>query len=207
MMPPTAKQHAWFFLLVVSVAVFLAGCGPDSAPRPTGNDVFALAYDEAKDADASPSQLDALAKASNEGEMGYEELASLIHDTFNCLDDAGIPYQPIYPWERWPGFAIPMYGIGESEILGGTSSTAIAAECELKYSGFAFMAYQNQPSAQDARDERFREDLPATLACLVENGYTLPEDASLDEVRAAVSELAIETGQSGELILCSEWAY
>lgn len=190
--------------LVVSFAI--VGCATHQTQvTSTGDSVFAQIYRDAQEYGASESQLDALTQADLVGDLSYETLALLIDDTFTCLDEAGIPYLPVVPLELVPGFSIPSYSVGSSTELGPDTSFAIAQQCQSTYSEFAERAYQMQPRAQALRDNALESELPQVLECLKANGVDLDPEATLDEVRYAVSQVAYDTSLVGSAVVCSTY--
>lgn len=190
-------------LALATALLSLVGCGSPAATLATGVEPFATLLNDATDAGASRAQIEALRESSQTGEMSFETISALVDATLECFADAGISFRREEPLELAPGFLLPFYGVGDT-TTGGGSASALSAACEQQHSYFAFVAYQNQAGVQAARDAALLDELPEVRACLAKNGFDLPADATPDEVRQAVSQVAAETDDAGDVVLCSE---
>ena len=190
-------------LVAAGLLVALAACaGPATSPV-ASIEPFATSLQDASDADASRAQIDALRESSHTGEMSFETISTLVDATLECFADAGLSFRREEPIEVAPGFLLPFYGVGDT-TTGDGSASALATACEHQHSYFAFVAYQNQSGVQTALDAALLEELPEVRACLADNGFDLPADATPDEVRQAVWQVAAETDDAGSVVLCSE---
>jgi len=141
-------------------------------------------------------------------EISYSQLASLLPDLRNCLEDAGLAFIDAGASENASGLLLPDYSYGDATAaLGAEQLAAVGNACEQTHFSFALDAYVNQPSSRALADARVREQLPHILACLSENGVSVEPDAPLDEIRMAVLALRAETAEAtdGEgTVMCAE---
>jgi len=185
------RRRSWALALVAAAA--LAGCSggtgrasPSASPTTLAGSSFTEQLRIAqKSGDSGEVQIAALKAAAARGSMSYEDLDALINDTIACFESSGVDYRRIADQEVAPGLMMPGYQIGEP--------IAVGDKCVAKHSGYAELAYQQQPSAIAAKEAKFEAARPKVLACLREHGVVIDEDATADEVKQAAAELDVKT--------------
>lgn len=190
-------------LALVGAVGLLAGCsggdaGSSPSPEPAENSrYFATYLDEATTYGADQQQIDVLADAVSTGVLTFESVMELTRKTFACFTEHGIEYTENDPHELGIGYFMPSYSFSaQAPGLTLDETTEAADECINGYSYWASIALQDSRVIGEARDARMRRDLPTILECLRDNGVSLPDEATLDEIRTAVGSLAMEGAAS-----------
>ena len=195
-------------VVAVGLAVTLCACGTTEAAKPETGTAATFFIDiaaEARAAGSSDAQIKVLEAASELGSMAYPDLAALLEDSFQCLEDAGATVQNEGPVQDATGMPQPSYFIGTPNGLTPDEFQPVYEECLQTYSGFAEHAYQLQPAARDAYDAILTRDRAMVEECLREHGVAVDPEATLDELRLAVVELYFATnGEGVEGVMCYE---
>lgn len=138
----------------------------------------------------SDAQLTALELSASSGYMTYEQIDALLEDTATCMTDAGVRFDRGPDDELAPGIVMPSYTHGDPLDL--------ADACLFEHSHYAWGAYQTQPRHREAHDAALTQRLPEVMACLRDRGADIPDDATLDEVRATDLQVFIDYIESSE---------
>jgi len=189
----------------VLVAALATGCAADDGDRSVGGEgsivtvaaMFADYVDQAESGGAGEPQLAVLREAERTLRIDYETVDALVQESFACMERSGISHEDSVRHELLPGHAIPAYsfaataeGMTQDEVL------AAADACLYEHSYWAEAALADPRGFPEAYDAQLRKDLPDVLACLAENGVTVDDDATLEEVRVASAELTIKQVES-----------
>jgi len=197
----TARTFRSVVVAAAPVLVLGAACaggegGDTAASAPAGSEdvgrYFTTYLDEAVALGvAGPEQIAVLERAVENDGMPFEDLAELTRRTFDCFTGAGIDYTEKEPYELGIGYLLPDY-TWAAEMPGKTLAEVeeLGDACIDRHSYWASMAYQDERVVGEARDARLRRDFPHVVECLRGHGVDVPDDATLDEVRQNVEELA-----------------
>ena len=168
------------FALAFVVVIPLAGCGSQASPVASVDTEFVLILDnliaQAKEADASSTQIESLARARKEGDVSLALLTDAVNATFACFDDAGIGHQLSTDKSQPLPLLTYLYESPES-------GNPVAEACIVRNSYFVEAAYQNQPRWHAQVTQRIKANRDAIVACLQELGIEISADATPDEIK------------------------
>jgi hypothetical protein len=165
----------------------LAGCIDSSdptPPEPTTNaqaiDVWlAYARDDARVLD---SQIEALERARDAGEVTRADVDTAFAAHLACLDEAGVKYIVVEE-ERVPGSGLSFPGVNlPVSDPGSTSEVDIDDACMFGHDAYIEAAYGNQPRALAMEDAVWTS--PSVRSCLASHGFPSDDDASAADIRA-----------------------
>jgi hypothetical protein len=188
--------------LLVLVACSSAGSG--TSPDAIGpNDWFAQTLEQALAQDASDTQIEVLRRAVETGIVEYEDIEALMEETYACFENNGISVEVLAPIEIIPGMLYPNYTGRFGPDQDPDDMMALVDYCEIHHSLFALSIYGIQPEVQEYRDTELEKILPDALACLRDHGVSVPDDATLNEIRELSWALTVEESVGGEMgVLC-----
>ncbi|MCJ7827043.1 MAG: hypothetical protein MUP36_02235 [Demequinaceae bacterium] len=113
------------------------------------------------------------------GEVTFEQLAYAVGATFQCFDDAGVVYRTV---EAYEDALMPEYPY---EFQGPPEGNPVADACIDENSIYVEHAYSIQPQVIELQDVRIEEHRDEIIACYLEIGIEISEDATADEIRQA----------------------
>lgn len=134
------------------------------------------------------------------GVVNFGTYQAAVGRTVACAQAAGIPVDGPSISQHL-GFPTLVYGFGVSSPGRSQSETeALADECQRVNSAFLEQYYTNGPDAVAAQVDLLQKYRPSVLACLRDNGRTLPEDASSATILNALDRLL--GGHDGNSVDC-----
>lgn len=188
------------FVVVLALLGTLVGCAaredvPDER-NARNREFFAHAADQAESQGANAEQVEVLREAARTGELTGAMIMPLFEPYFQCLHDNGGGEGEIFgTLELAPGIEIPSYRVKVSEgdvILTEDDINRLSdveAECSNTYMGHAWKAIQLQPSTMEAWEQDFDRRRPHIMDCLADNGHTVDEDATHNEIIDAATQV------------------
>lgn len=177
-------------LVLVSLALSLAGCATSSGDAPLTNAVgfdslITGIVEEARAAGASEEQMRLLQEAADRGIVSPEVMRQAITNLADCVTSVGLGFE----WGEETGpRSLPFMNYGIS-VPSGTSEE-LMDNCETLESRYVSAAYQLQPAMDTARRDLISDNLPDVIACLQSAGVEIDANATVDEVRPAVAYAA-----------------
>jgi len=193
----TGHRRSRAGVLVAVVALAVSACSStapsetDGEARPGLADVLA----EARTAGAGEAQIKTLEEAVKAGELPLEAVREAVANMANCVEAAGL-------WIETDESVAPS-GLRELSytILGGDPSDPDAGQrvsdaCRTTHSQFIEAAYVLQPSSLALHDDYVKMIRPYIVACLVDAGMMVDQEATFDELRQLSREAL--TGMTAE---------
>jgi hypothetical protein len=185
--------------------VVLAGC---AAPRPSFSGPLdeeppfseraQQGLDDARASGASEEQLAILQGAVDTGEITFADASEAVLAFVECVNNAGGSAQ--YEVDDRGAFPVPGYSVYVGED--GDADTGVVGECDKREDLWVNLLYQTQPNAIDAHNADFDKKSPALIACLIENGVAIEDDATRDELQRAGIDLLVSSNESGDPVNC-----
>lgn len=170
----------------IAACVAMVGCStaPD-APQASPSLYFHDLIARAEAAGANEQQMAVLYAATGGDGVSYADVDALMNDFFECARAAGLqperlPDRPIAPSVKAPDYAVGhgSYGPDEGNLL--------SEDCLIITVDFAMEALHQQPSSIEALDDDILKHRAQIAECTGAQGYPLADDASIDEIDAAV---------------------
>lgn len=190
------------FAATLSVVVALTACtsapAAQSASPGAADAIFRQAIETAVHGGAGAAQLEVLERARDAGEVTLDDVKSAVANTFECFEQAGIPYrsdgvatsqgQPVY-----------MYSFSSAAGMSEADSLAIADECQRLESFYVEDLYRTQPVAIEAYESYLETQVrPLLLPCLVSLGVPVSEDTPNQELMLLALDIHTEQAVAAE---------
>lgn len=179
--------------------VVLAGCATDETPAPSEPDEFAQLVDsylaEAESQGYGAEQVRVLEEAREASELAYEDYATAVDHSLECISAAGFHVERYAPDES-RGFLLVSYF-----YEGPESGNPAAEACIRTHSEAIESVWQLQPVSVAAQNERLEQQVGELKACLAGIGVELGVDGLEgeelnDEVHRVLNE-QIEAASAG----------
>jgi hypothetical protein len=129
-----------------------------------------------------------------DGEVTFGEYEAAIATSLSCLEDAG--FDVIGPTHNdRQGFTLIDYSYSEfAPGMTREQGSAVADACLDEHSTLVEAAYQLGPIAVEGRDQFFEDFREPFIACVVEHGGDIADDALRDEVEQAAVNVLMSSG-------------
>lgn len=177
-------------LWAVATALVATACSTSADPNELPDNTAAIELQlrgaEANGADSL--QISVLKTALANGEVTYEQVATLYEAAKECLNDSGFTTTSTTRTELLPGtdLWIPTYLVNEPPGMSDSAVRDIMTECDKRFVMYAASAYMDQPVNIDKYNSAW--DTPAVRECLAQRGYLIDPDATGAELNALAGE-------------------
>ena len=188
--------------LTVVLALLAGGCSgnPSSPPTQAAETVefFEQALTQARAGGASEAQVLILERALAAGEVTLADSRAAADALMACAQDAGFSVSPT-SIDNSTGIETITFYLTNPGGLSQDQADAVAWDCETKHRRWVETAYQNQPNATSAFFDLIERHRVEIVACLREQGSSVADDATPDELISETLRTSTEAIESGEL--------
>jgi len=138
---------------------------------------------DAKAADSSPEQIDALQNAWRTGELTFEAYSAAVDRALRCVREAG--FRVFEDQVRvYQGLKMRLYSV---QSRPDAQEPAVEG-CIKRHSYYIERAYQLQPASLEARERHFARYRDALLDCLADAGVAVDRQMTMDEILRSVGK-------------------